>query len=228
MTKRDIIYLVGIAVLLLLLLRQCSISEINERIADNRAAITDSLKRSVNKLGQETVSKDAIIVANKKELKELEGISKEFDNAIKEVRKTRGELQYYMSLATRTKTTVQPEVYIDTTLSDRPIAEALVISYHDEWVDVRYSMQDSLQIDITNVYSFKQVEKNPWFKPSSTMVEVTNLNPYTVTEELITIDVKPPIKRTHLAATAGACMDATGRIIPCVGVGVAYSLKGIK
>lgn len=172
--KRDIIYLIIIVVLLFIGGCLWNQSKDLEKVVNNQRAVADTLTKTVDKLGRETAQKDAVIVAKEKDLKELRGISKDFDKAIQDAKKAKGRLQYLLSLKTTTEATVKPEVIIDTT-SRNPLAQAVVITYTDEWIDVRYD--DSLSVRVRNAYTFTQTHKNPLFKKPTTTVQVTNLNP---------------------------------------------------
>lgn len=225
MNKRDIIYL--IIIVLLLFFGGClwSQSKDLQKVVDNQRAVADTLTKTVDKLGRETAQKDAVIVAKEKDLKELRGISKEFDKAIQDAKKAKGRLQYLLSLKTTTEATVKPEVIIDTVFG-KPVEQAVVITYTDEWIDVRYD--DSLSVQVRNAYTFTQTHRNPLFKKPYTTVQVTNLNPYTRTDELLSIDVRPPQKRTHFGPYLGVGLTSEGNLQPQLGVGLGYSLIPIK
>lgn len=225
MSKRDIIYLIIIVVLLFLGWAFYTKAQDLKNTVDNQRAVADTLTKTVDKLGRETAQKDAVIIAKEKDLKELRGISKEFDKAIRDAKKAKGRIQYLLSLKTTTQATVKPEVIIDTVFG-KPIAQAVVITYTDEWIDVRYD--DSLSVLVRNAYTFTQTHRNPIFKKASTTVQVTNLNPYTRTDELLSIDVRPPQKRTHFGPYLGVGLTSEGNLQPQLGVGLGYSLIPIK
>lgn len=184
----------------------------------------DTLTRSVNKKGEETVTRDAIILSDEKKVDDLVQIGPEFERIRREIKKLKGSLQYWASVNTTTEAAIIPDVEVVTGADSVP---AVVVNYTDEWVAITMD-EDTLKLLVRNEHDLAQTYRNPWFKKPITSSTWTNRNPYTRTDEFLTLDIQHKQKRTNFGTQIGVCLDATGRVVPCISAGIQLNLIPLK
>jgi len=108
--------------------------------------------------------------------------------------------------------------------------------YSTDWAEkwsegIITASRDSITRDIKvkNDYSFTIGKKsNGWFKKREVVVNMTNLNPNTATQELRSYNVKQAPKRFNLVVYAGVGVGKNFEFEPQIGIGGGFTLLGIK
>lgn len=135
-------------------------------------------------------------------------------------------------LSTETSMSLGAKTIIRDTVRDT-IKKYFYPTYESElnggkWVKGRfYADKDTVLFNIRflNEYEIIQREdKQGWFKPSIPIIEVKNLNPYSVTKELKTYKVKVPNKRFGIGPNVGIGISGKGELVPYIGIGIQYDL----
>jgi len=223
--------------ILLLLLAGSGMYILNERVLDQKeqvaahVAVNSELERRVNKKGEETVSRQPVIISSEKDFKRLDvSYNKELVELQRLVKELKGKVEHAAIIASTTRLERIVPTHRDT-------VDAIVIytgHYEDKWVtwDGRAD-PDSFRVNflISNVYEYGFAYENRLFKKPVHKVSVKNLNPHTRTDEVNAVDINGRTDRFSLGPSVSYGINPLRwredpRII--IGLGVQYKLIGIK
>lgn len=231
MRKIDLLYVITVIILVLLLIGSC---DKQKSAQDLYNATQDTLRVTVNKLGQQTASISVLKAADTKQFLKLKTQDSTILHLQDVVKDYKGRLATATVLSNTTSdvgTTATVVSFPDT--SGNETKDILYPIYETQWNE-RWSVgsirasRDSISRDIKvkNEYEITQgEEKRGLFKPRILTVNVKNLNPNTETVELRVFTVDVPNKRFSFGVQAGygVLLNGTGTG-PYIGVGGSWTI----
>jgi hypothetical protein len=194
--KKDISYLVVIAILAILFLRGCSYEDsLKEEITTARQIEATSIPLVAFK------GKDSLWRAERESLVgEINTIKREYNrkiefqsaelNRLMAMVDKRTKSAVVMNSQTKFDTIIKTEISFDTIhhYDSLIINKQYIVKQQNEWIDLQVNVSDdssSIALIVTNAYDIEIEEKRKSiFGPTKTVAHVKNLNPYTQTTEL--------------------------------------------
>jgi len=238
MTRREIVLIIIILLLLggggYWIISQGKQIDDLEEVADTAS---DSLETYRNKNGQlvaeiksfDLVNEEVLLnlKTNDKTIKRLQDVVKGFEGKLAAAIVASSETGSQGSTATKISggDTVKNG---DTVLIYPNYSTTWSNSWEEGFIN---ASRDSIfrEIKIRNDYSFTIGKvSNGWFKKREVSVQMTNLNPNTVTRELRSYNVKQEPKRLNFVVYGGAGYQFGVGIVPQIGIGLGYTLLSIK
>jgi hypothetical protein len=238
MTRREIVLLIIIVLLLgggaYWITTQANKINDLEEVSDTAS---DSLETYRNQNGELVAEIKSFDLSNEKELLALKTQDKAIQRLQEVVKGFEGKLAAAIiaSGETSDKGATATEISGGDTVKSGDTVFIYPI-YSTEWAEkwsegIIKASRDSItrDIKIKNDYSFTLGKKsNGWFKKREVVVEMTNLNPNTVTKELRSYNVRQEPKRLNLVVYGGAGYQFGVGIVPQIGLGLGYTLISIK
>lgn len=215
MLKYHYILPYAIAVILaFLLFRSC---ERANTLQDLQSSLNDTLLQSRNKIGQQVSSISVLSAGNKKQLLSIQSQDTTIKKLQQLVKKYKGSLQGATVASTETTDTGTTEAVISKmeTTEINGVIDTLPVyttSWKERWSEGTIEAHhDSIHrnIKIKNEFTFTHGTKRNLFKKDVLKVEMTNLNPNTVTTELRSYSVSMPKKRFSIGVGVSAGYSLT-------------------
>jgi len=221
--------LLCIVIVLLLFVNKCNVDKTKD-ITSLYSAVISELEISENKLGEEVAKREIIQTNNIKDflqlqvgqdsiLMELQGLVKEY----KKILNKGGSATIYEGETNIDKSSITNITYNNDSL---PIYNSV---FNDEWINYSIiSKKDStnLSLKVKNKYDIViGFERTKIFKPKKPYVIVTNHNPYSMTKDLRTYQVKGyKPKRFGIGLSTGIGIGLNLKPQPYIGLGLNYSI----
>lgn len=190
------------AILAFLLFKSC---EQNKGLHDLQTALDDTITQYRNKHGQQVITISVLQGEREQDFLNLKSKDSTINKLQKVVKTYKGKLQSATVASTettdsgKTVTIVKHDtVYIDGVTELKPVYST---SWSERWSEGSIEAHfDSIyrSIKTKNEFTFTHVVKRNLFKKDVLKVEMTNLNPNTVTTELRSYSVKMPKKRFYV------------------------------
>lgn len=208
------------------LVSSCSYDRGSEENNHNYEILTDSLKITRDKLGNEVAKREVLEFQSVKDIENLSNISEEVRTLKNSVREYKGKLRNATLLKNETNVSGSgTTTVIRDTVTESPIYKT---SWEDKWskgfIQARV---DSILYDfkVKNEFILSMGgEKKGLFGKRKTTATIKNLNPNTYTKEVITFDVTPKAKRFGMGIVGGIGFTNFKTSTPFVGIGVYYTL----
>lgn len=214
---RNILIVVLFVLLLGFVFRSCEKSREIANYKHTIGAINDEVKKTKNKLGQNVAQRKAIEI----EYKQLQDLY--FANNVE-----LAELKKIVKKDTKSATIFSGETRVDTFI-DTQIKYAKDSSliycsvFNDNWVflSIESGIDTTLfALIVKNKYQIKQESKREkWYSKKQLVTQVTNLNPYSSTDSVISYTRKEKSTRFGLDLQVGYGFNG-----PYLGIGVGYRL----
>lgn len=231
--KKDIYYIIGIVILvILLLLQKCDGNRKLQEKSDLINSLSDSIIHTTNKLGQSVAKISVLETSSTKDFLKIRSSDSTIIFLQGKVKEYKSQLKNGGSITTigtntninsNTATTVKWDTIKTGTVF--PVYESKLT---DKWYNgfIRASHDTiKLKLNVKNDYTVVIGEEGKLFRKKTTFVEVTNLNPNTETTTLRTYQVKNDTKpkRFGIGVIIGYGIGVNLVPSPIIGIGGSYN-----
>lgn len=205
---KDFIYWLLIIGVLFLLLKQCRSSRIDQGIIEVNEALRDTMVQYKNKYNQEVTERRSIEFENIKQHRQYIAKLDSKDSLIIRLQKKLKDMKgsgVAIDMTTSVAGQVKTEVTHDTVAGDSSLAPVYNFIYQDDWVNLKVKSEkdsSSFSLQVKNKLDIVTIEKRDKFLgPKYTAVQITQLSPYSHTDNVQSFTIKP--KRFPLGLTIG-------------------------
>ena len=222
--KRDFIYFIIIAVVIVMYFRSCSENKnIRSNFNHNLEALNDSIEYFKNELGQEVAEKLSF-VGSEKELRKILSETEQKNSQLQIALKNFKKVTTATEITTETKIDTVKITFRDTI----PFVFDRYFKKENEFYTISGNVTNKLinfsSISIPNTQTIVLGKKKEGLFKTVYSVEVTNSNPFIKVQDIKAFNFTEKKKRFGVGVIGGYGVGAKFNASPFIGLGVSYDL----